>query len=130
MRSSFALKSALLISTAIGASILASTAFAQTEAPAAAAEAPEASGALEEVVVTATRQSNTVNRVPLAVSAVTQRSIESQGIKNVQDLARTVPGVSFSRTGNEGNPNVTIRGIGGNGATVGSPTTVPSFMAR
>ncbi len=38
-------------------------------------------------------------------------------------FSRTVPGVSFSRTGNEGNPNVTIRGIGGNGATVGAPTT-------
>ena len=122
MRNASALRNALLITTAIGASVVAQAALAQTPAPAAAAAEP-ASGALEEVVVTATRQSNTVNRVPLAVSAVTQKSIEAQGIKNVQDLARTVPGVTFSRTGNEGNPNVTIRGIGGNGATVGAATT-------
>ena len=83
----------------------------------------DASGQLEEVVVTATRQSETVNRVPLSVSAVTQRALESQGVKNIGDLARTVPGVTFTRTGGENNPNITIRGIGGNAATVGAATT-------
>jgi outer membrane receptor protein involved in Fe transport len=94
-------------------------------AQAAMAQAPSeaAGGQLEEVVVTATRQSSNVNRVPLSVSAVTQRSIEQQGVKTVEDLSRTVPGLTFRRTGGENNPNITIRGIGGNGATVGSPTT-------
>lgn len=101
----------LLATTALG-SMIAAQAFAQ-----------ETGSQLEEVVVTATRQASTVNRVPLSVSAVSQRSIEQQGVKNVEDLSRTVPGVTFRRSGGENNPNITIRGIGGNGATVGSPTT-------
>jgi outer membrane receptor protein involved in Fe transport len=59
----------------------------------------------------------------MAVSAVTQKTLEAQGIKNVDDLSRTVPGMTFRKTGGEGNPVITIRGIGGNGATVGSQTT-------
>ena len=116
-------RSALLVSTAIGAAAFAQSSFAQDAAAEGAAAAADTSGQLEEVVVTATRQASTVNRVPLSVSAVSQRSLEQQGIKNVEDLSRQVPGVTFRRSGGEGNPNVTIRGIGGNAATVGAPTT-------
>jgi outer membrane receptor protein involved in Fe transport len=93
-----------------------------TAAPALAQQA-EASPKLEEVVVTATRSASTVNKVAMAVSAVTQKSLEAQGIKDVNDLSRTVPGMTFRKTGGDGNPVITIRGIGGNGATVGSQTT-------
>ena len=110
-------KALWLSGAAIAALVSGHAAMAQTDAPAVD------NGQLEEVVVTATRQSSNVNRVPLSVSAVTQRSIEQQGVKTVEDLSRTVPGLTFRRTGGENNPNITIRGIGGNGATVGSPTT-------
>ncbi|MEI9892312.1 MAG: hypothetical protein WDN45_19250 [Caulobacteraceae bacterium] len=66
-------------------SALATAAFAQ------AAAAPNVN-ALEEVVVTATRQTSTVNKVALSVSAVTQKSLDQQGIRNVQDLSQQVPG--------------------------------------
>ena len=88
-----------------------------------AAQAQDRPNSVEEVVVTATRSASNVNRVAMAVSAVTQKTIEAQGIKTVDDLARTVPGMTFRKTGGDGNPVVTIRGIGGNGATVGSQTT-------
>jgi outer membrane receptor protein involved in Fe transport len=94
---------------------------AETSAP--TDTATGANDLLGEVVVTATRQVDTVNKVALSVSAVSQATINAQGIKSVDDLSRTVPGLTFRRTGGEGNPNVTIRGIGGNGATVGSQTT-------
>jgi outer membrane receptor protein involved in Fe transport len=107
--------------------IVAETVVMQAGAPAATAGAtvappppPPADEVLGEVVVTATRQSDTVNRVPLSVTAVTQRTLDQQGVKNVQDLARTVPGVTFRRSGGEANPTVTIRGIG---SALGSPTT-------
>jgi len=75
---------------------------------------------LGEVVVTATRQSTTVNRVAISMTAVTAETIEKQGLKDVQDLARSVPSLNFKRGGGEGNPSVSIRGIG---STLGSPTT-------
>jgi iron complex outermembrane receptor protein len=110
-------RAALLVSTALGAAGVAQAAYAQA--------APNAN-ALEEVVVTATRQTSTVNKVALSVSAVTQKSLDQQGIRSVQDLSSQVPGFSFRTTGTDNNPQLTIRGIGGNaiGGTSGSaPTT-------
>jgi len=71
------LHSLLLSGAAIGALAAAAPAFAQ--APSASAPAP--ASALEEVVVTATRQTDTVNRVSLSVAAVTQKSLDAQGVK-------------------------------------------------
>ena len=124
------LRASLFVSTALTVASVACAAFAQAPAaPAAAAPpapAPANSNAIEEVVVTATRQTSTVNKVALSVSAVTQKSLDQQGIRNVQDLSQQVPGFTFRTTGNDNNPQLTIRGIGGNaiGGTSGSaPTT-------
>jgi outer membrane receptor protein involved in Fe transport len=112
-------RATLLVTTALAASGLAGAAFAQAQV------APN-SNQIEEVVVTATRQTSTVNKVALSVSAVTQKNLDQQGIRNVQDLSQQVPGFSFRTTGGDNNPQLTIRGIGGNaiGGTSGSaPTT-------
>ena len=52
-------------------------------APAFAAGAD--ASALEEVVVTATRQSSSVNRVPLAVTAETQRDLDQRGVLTIAE---------------------------------------------
>ncbi|MGZ3346854.1 MAG: TonB-dependent receptor [Caulobacteraceae bacterium] len=114
------LRAVLLVSTALTAAGLASAAFAQPKAA-----APNAN-ALEEVVVTATRQTSTVNKVALSVSAVTQKNLDQQGIRNVQDLSQQVPGFTFRVSGGDNNPNLTLRGIGGNalsGTSGSAPTT-------
>ncbi len=65
------------------------------------AQAQEGSSAtLEEVTVTATRVSDSVNRVPLAVTAQTQRALDQQGIRTIADLEATVP--SLRLNGQEG----------------------------
>jgi outer membrane receptor protein involved in Fe transport len=112
-------RAALLVSTAMTVSALATAAFAQ------AAATPNAN-ALEEVVITATRQTSTVNKVALSVSAVTQKSLDQQGIRNVQDLSQQVPGFTYRVSGGDNNPNLTLRGIGGNaisGTSGAAPTT-------
>ncbi len=116
------LRAALFMTSALGCASLATAAFAQ------AAPAPNSSGAnqIEEVVVTATRQTSTVNKVALSVSAVTQKNLDQQGIRSVSDLSSQVPGFTFRTTGNDNNPNLTLRGIGGNalnGTSGGAPTT-------
>ncbi len=93
----------------------ASQANAQAPSPGASS-----GSALTEVIVTATRQSDTVSKVALSITAVTQKNLDQQGIKSTQDLARTVPSVIFRRNGGEGNPAVAIRGIT---STLGAPTT-------
>jgi len=101
----------LTTSTALGVVLLAPAVSAQTAPP---------GGLIEEVVVTATKQSDTVNKVALSVSAVTQKSMDQQGIRSVYDLSRTVPALTFRRTGSDGATNASIRGIF---TTAGSPTT-------
>lgn len=114
-------RAALLVSTALTVGAFASAAYAQ-----AAATAAPSANALEEVVVTATRQNSTVNKVALSVSAVTQKNLDQQGIRNVQDLSTQVPGFTFRTAGADNNPNLTLRGIGGNalsGTSGSAPTT-------
>jgi outer membrane receptor protein involved in Fe transport len=107
------------MTSALGCAGLASAAFAQAAAPANA-------NAVEEVVVTATRQTSTVNKVALSVSAVTQKNLDQQGIRSVQDLSAQVPGFTFRTQGGDNNPMLTLRGIGGNifaGFSGSAPTT-------
>jgi outer membrane receptor protein involved in Fe transport len=79
---------------------------------------PSAAGddLLGEVVVTATRQTDTVSRVPLSITAVTQKSLDQGGIKSVSDLSRTVPALTVSAVVG-GVATLTIRGIAGAGPT-------------
>ena len=73
--------------------------------------------ALEEVVVTATRQSSSVNRVPLAVTAETQQDLDQRGVLTIADLQTLVPGLRLSGREASGNATVAIRGIRQQSAT-------------
>ena len=82
-------------------------------------------GAIEEVVVTANRRTDTVHNVPMSVEALTSAAIEAQGLKTAQDLARAVPAlrispISGSLTAAAFGSDVAIRGIT---SSSGSPTT-------
>ncbi len=108
----------LLSTTALVAFGVAAPALAQQAAPA-------NNSALEEVVVTATRQTSTANRVAMTVSAVTQRTLDQQGVKSAVDLTATVPALVLSYPA--GTPStgagVGTFGIRGIVATVGAATT-------
>jgi outer membrane receptor protein involved in Fe transport len=113
---------ALLVTSALASVLIAQAAHAQ-EAAASAANAQASNDALllGDVVVTATRQADTVNRVPLSISAVTQRALDQQGIKNVSDLQRSVPALTVTGV-TAGVATFSIRGIvSAGGAT--TPTT-------
>jgi outer membrane receptor protein involved in Fe transport len=84
------------------------------------AQVAEGANTIQEVVVTATRQTSTVNKVALSITATTQKQLDQQGVKNAQDFARATPSVVFTRSSGEGNPNIAIRGIS---STLGAPTT-------
>ena len=77
----------------------------------AAAEAPEGPQ-LNEVVVTATRHEESLSKVPISVSAYTQDTMDSLGIKDFTDIARYTPGVQID----SGQTNaISIRGISSSG---------------
>ncbi len=71
-------------------------------------------GVLEEVVVTATRRSQTTQDVPYNISAVTGESLENRGIADVAELFRTMPGAVFVDQGPRSgvnNSNLIVRGL-------------------
>src|SRR5229473_2154477 len=79
--------------------------------------AGEATGPLTEIVVTATRHEESLSKVPISVSAMTQQDLDVRGVKDFQDVARFTPGVNID---NSGTNNISIRGIastGGAGTT-------------
>lgn len=63
--------------------------------------------ALEEIIVTAERRSENLQKTPLAVTAVTGEQLESQGINNLADLGAQVPGLQTGPSG-----QVFLRGVG------------------
>ena len=90
---------------------------ALSPASAAGTEVGSSSG-LEEIVVTATRRSERLQDVPISVTAFSQEKLDSQGLRNIDDLSRLSPGIMFQRNGNgssanynDENSDISIRGI-------------------
>ena len=96
--------------------LISATALAVSMAmPAFAQDAPQAddegTGFGDEIVVTAQRQAQSLQDVPIAVSAFTTEALERQQIDNPQELQLALPSTSITY-GNFSGTNITIRGIG------------------
>ena len=63
------------------------------------------------IIVTAQRQAQSLQEVPIAVSAFDSEALEAQQIENASDLQLTLPNVSFTKS-NFTSSSFTIRGIG------------------
>ena len=74
--------------------------------------ASERSAVLEEVVVTARKQEESAQDVPIAITALTQE-LENSSIRNLQDLNGYSPNLVFENNGSRGGggANINIRGI-------------------
>ncbi|MHA6316859.1 TonB-dependent receptor [Altererythrobacter sp. CAU 1778] len=71
----------------------------------------EAIGTGNVILVTAQRQAESLQEVPIAVSAFDSEALETQQIENASDLQLTLPNVSFTKS-NFTASSFTIRGIG------------------
>jgi iron complex outermembrane recepter protein len=78
---------------------------------------------LDEIIVTAQRRAESLDKVPVSVTAYSQKTMDELHIQSFDDLASVVPGLSFTTVGTsqqQSNTDVAIRGIYSNG---NSPTT-------
>ncbi|MBS0335131.1 MAG: TonB-dependent receptor, partial [Proteobacteria bacterium] len=105
--------SALLIAAALG-----STAHAQSK-PATNAAAAASGSTIEELVVTAEKRSQSLQDVPVAISAFTSEKRDLLGIKSIQDMTNFTPGLNYTSA----NDRASIRGIGR--LTNAHPVAVP-----
>ncbi|MDE0658572.1 MAG: TonB-dependent receptor [Gammaproteobacteria bacterium] len=76
-----------------------------------AAEADEAGGAVEEVIVTAQRVAESIQDVPISVTALTSDAIEDRQVITPSDLQINASNVTFTAT-NFGGSSFSIRGVG------------------
>ena len=67
--------------------------------------------AIEEVVVTARKRDESLQDVPIAITAFTEQTIERAGIERPADFISLMPNVTIVDTANVGDTQVSIRGI-------------------
>jgi len=76
-----------------------------------------ASAALTELVVTARKREESLQRAPVSVTALTSTSIREQSITNVRELAGQIPGLTFQESFGRRDDRPGIRGL----TTIGTP---------
>jgi iron complex outermembrane recepter protein len=100
--------------------LLAGTAAAQAQTAAPAASAASAAGAsditLQEVTVTATKRSTSLQSTPLAITALNANDIEKAHVQTVADIVHLVPSFQATTEGDHGVITMTLRGIGNDSA--------------
>ncbi|WP_313247676.1 TonB-dependent receptor [Stenotrophomonas acidaminiphila] len=99
------------LSMAVGCALLAPAAFvqAQEQQPAAGQQATQ----LDEVTVTARRRAESIQDVPVAVSAFSEEQIKDLQASTVEGLQGAVPNMNIAQgRGSANSVNVFIRGIG------------------
>ena len=67
---------------------------------------------LEEIIVTATKRSENLQNVPVAVSAISASALAKQGVFETSDLNRSKPNLQVSSPYGEAQPNFSLRGVG------------------
>jgi iron complex outermembrane recepter protein len=128
MTNSFNARTGLLACTALASTFfISSTAFAQAQesAPAAAEE----DGGLAEIIVTAQKREQSLQDVPIAITAITQESLQANRIYSVGDLSGLAPGVVVRPAPSGINvPVITMRGQASFGIVAGSDKQVSIYV--
>jgi len=53
----------------------------------------ETGGKLEEIIVTAQKRVESLEKVPMSITAIDEHTLDVQGVKGIDDIARLVPGL-------------------------------------
>jgi len=83
--------------------------------------------ALEEIIVTAQKRAQSLQEVPVAVTAISGDDINDAGITGLADISRQTPGFSMTQF-NLAEPQMFIRGIGSTQDSAGSDAPVAMFI--
>ncbi|MBB3047675.1 outer membrane receptor protein involved in Fe transport [Litorivivens lipolytica] len=83
---------------------------------------------LEEVIVTATKRAQSVNDIPVAVSAYGADQLEQSGIRDVSEVTSVSPSLDYGSTESSASGNLSMRGIGTLGTDPGLESSVGVFI--
>ena len=93
-------------------------------------QAQETSSAtLEDIVVTAQKRSESLQTVPVSITALNTEKLEELNLQGVDDYIKYLPSVSYQSTG-PGSAKLYMRGVssGGDGVHSGSPPSVGVYL--
>jgi len=72
----------------------------------------ESSDVLEEIIVTARQQSETLQDVPVTIAALTEADLDRYNITSLVDAAKMVPNMVIAQGGSGNGSSLRLRGIG------------------
>lgn len=82
----------------------------------------QAQPVIEEVIVTAQKRSESIQEVPVSITAFSGGFIEENGLQTVEDVARLTPNFTIQSSAQATNNRIAIRGIGSVGNTAIEPS--------
>jgi len=115
------LQAATLINLLLVLFVLGAPAYAQDEGY------EDAGRLLEEVIITAQKREQTLQEVPVTVSAFSGEFITENGVQDIRDIACLTPNLSIKARG-ETEASVFIRGIGSQAPGIGADPAVGIFI--
>ena len=112
-------RSALMLA-AVSLGCLAANEAAAQEAP------PQPEAGIADIVVTANKRSENMQKVPIAITAVTSDRLTQVGITSTKDLAQVVPGlvIQTSLSGTQAH----LRGVGTTALSAGTENSIATYV--
>ncbi len=84
---------------------------------------------IDEIIVTATKREESLQEVPIAVSAFNAQALERVGVQTIRDLPNLTPSFNMNSSNTEtGGTTLRIRGIGTTGNNIGLESAVGIFL--
>lgn len=87
--------------------LVASPAFAQSTP-----EEEEQSPTITEIVVTAQRRSESIQNVPISITAVTGEKMDRTNVRGIEEIVASAPNVAVVNNGSRDRKEISIRGVG------------------
>jgi outer membrane receptor protein involved in Fe transport len=88
------------------------------------AEAEQPGGGLQDIVVTARKRTESVQDVPVAVTAISAAEIARKDLTSLEKVAASTPNFSVGRASNGSGATLTLRGIGSSATSIGIEQSV------
>jgi iron complex outermembrane receptor protein len=104
--------------------IIVTLAFAAAPAMAQQTGQSEEGRTIEHIIVTAQKREQSLQDVPIVVTAVSEQLLQDTGVKDIKDLTVLTPGMTVTSTSSEASTTARIRGIGTVGDNPGLESSV------
>ncbi|MGS2722306.1 TonB-dependent receptor [Porticoccus sp. GXU_MW_L64] len=94
----------------------------------AVAEEEKKVNVLEEIVVEARRREESLQDVPLSISAVSENTLKNRGVDDIKDISAFSPGLNIEGGVDNNTSRFFIRGVGTATPTFGNEQSVPLYI--